>query len=279
MLVRTLTVGTMSLALVLVGEPVGARTQDGKTAKQSPRIVAFGDDEPEAAATTPNVKPVTEAPAPKSPAREVAYGAVVPPAPRVVASNGGRGGPLRRPEGFSALPAAASRLAINSPYGVRHDPLTGAARMHTGVDLSATYGDTVGASMSGTVRFAGRRGGYGNLVVVDHGHGISTYYAHLAAVAVSPGTEVAAGQFLGYVGSTGRSTGPHLHYEVRANGHPLDPATAISFDGERLFVHGREIASVASDDAPALPSAPGGTLIGVDWSGKGGGNKLLVDLD
>jgi murein DD-endopeptidase MepM/ murein hydrolase activator NlpD len=257
MLLRTLTVGTMSLALVLVGEPVGARAQGGKTATQSPRIVAFGDDEPEAAATAPEAKPETEAPAPKSPVRDVAYGAVVPPAPRVVASNGGRGGPLRRPEGFAALPAAASRLAVNSPYGVRHDPLTGAARMHTGVDLGASYGETVGASMSGTVRFAGRRGGYGNLVVVDHGHGISTYYAHLAAIAVSAGTEVAAGQFLGYVGSTGRSTGPHLHYEVRANGHPLDPATAIAFDGKRLFVHGREIASVESDDAPALPSAPG----------------------
>ena len=277
MLRRALTVTTFALVLALVGGPVDARAQSGK--KQSPRIVAFGDDEPEIAPAEPPATPESEPPAPKPAARDIAYGAVVPPPPRVVAAKGGRGGPLRHPESFSASPAAATRLAINSPYGVRHDPFTGAARMHTGVDVSAVYGETVGVSMSGTVRFAGRRGGYGNLVVVDHGHGVSTYYAHLSAVAVSEGTAVSAGELIGYVGSTGRSTGPHLHYEVRANGHPLDPATSIAFDGERLFVHGREIGRSSGDEAPALPSAPGGTLIGVDWAGTGGGTKMLVDLD
>lgn len=255
--------------------------------RQSPRIVAFDGDAPEPAAAPPAraSQPVA---APR-PSRVVAAGRVVPPPPRVEFTPK----PARRPEYgrletpplYAARPASASRLAVNSSYGVRTDPLTGVARMHTGVDLAALAGDSVGASMSGRVAHAGPRGGYGNLVVVDHGNGIATYYAHLSAISVAAGEQVEAGQLLGFIGSTGRATGPHLHYEVRANGHPLDPGTAITFDGTRLFVHGQAIAVRREDEAPALPAAPGGTSIAVDWgAGDGGtptanGKVLLVDFE
>jgi murein DD-endopeptidase MepM/ murein hydrolase activator NlpD len=250
-----------------------------KRPQQSSKLAAFGSD--------PNPSPAESkaAPEPVTPARalRVAYGVVVPAAPRVVAER--RNGRLRQPASFTAQAASATRFAVNSGYGFRTDPLTGAARMHTGVDLAANYGETVGASMSGRVAFAGVRGGYGNLVVVDHGLGIATYYAHLSAVSVVAGEEVAAGQVVGYVGTTGRSTGPHLHYEVRANGYPLNPATNIAVVGDHLYVYGRHLTPRAPDEAPALPPAPGGTTIGLDWSAASGvmtdakGGKISVDLE
>lgn len=239
--------------------PCGAAAQQGRTG--SGKIVAFDDDRPErepaAAPAVPERTPETARPA-------VAYGTVVPPAPHVVVSaRGSRPGGV--PE-FAARPAAATRLAVNSPYGVRSDPLTGIARMHTGVDLHATYGESVGAAMSGKVWFAGTRPGYGNLVVVDHGDGVSTFYAHLSSLAVRAGDELEAGQLLGYVGSTGRSTGPHLHYEVRANGHPVDPSSAIAIENGELHVDGKMLGRAGSWRGPVeLPRAPGGTSIAVDW--------------
>jgi murein DD-endopeptidase MepM/ murein hydrolase activator NlpD len=167
---------------------------------------------------------------------------------------------------FTSRPAAATALTVNSHYGVRYDPLTGLARMHTGIDLKATYGDAVGVSMSGTVLFAGLKGGYGNCVIVDHGNGISTYYAHLSSIAVVIGQPLEAGEYIGQVGSTGRSTGPHLHYEVRANGHPIEPATQIVIDEGALYAAGRKIDTAVDPlSDSALPLAPGGTTIAVQW--------------
>ena len=95
--------------------------------------------------------------------------------------------------------------------------------MHEGIDIAAPSGTSVVASASGTIVVSGWMGGYGNLVVVDHGGGVATAYGHLSGFAAFSGSYVSQGQTIGYVGSTGHSTGPHLHFEVRVGGSPVDP--------------------------------------------------------
>jgi murein DD-endopeptidase MepM/ murein hydrolase activator NlpD len=106
---------------------------------------------------------------------------------------------------------------ITSPFGWRW------GRLHEGIDLGAAYGTPIGAAGAGVVTWAGWEGGYGNLVVIDHGGGIATAYGHQSQIAVSVGQTVARGHVIGYVGSTGHSTGPHLHFEVRVGGQAVDP--------------------------------------------------------
>jgi murein DD-endopeptidase MepM/ murein hydrolase activator NlpD len=125
--------------------------------------------------------------------------------------------------GSAGRPASSAGLAwpvsagITSPFGWRW------GRMHEGIDLGAGYGAPIYASASGTVIACGYTGGYGNLVVIDHGGGLATAYGHQSSIAVGCGQSVSQGQVIGYVGSTGRSTGPHLHFEVRVNGGAVDP--------------------------------------------------------
>jgi murein DD-endopeptidase MepM/ murein hydrolase activator NlpD len=112
---------------------------------------------------------------------------------------------------------------MRSPYGKRTDPFSGEGAFHTGVDISAPSGTAVRSTADGTVIFAGFEGGYGRLVVVDHGAGLRTYYAHLSRFLVHTGQEVRRGEYVGNVGSSGRVTAPHLHYEVRNGGAPVNP--------------------------------------------------------
>jgi murein DD-endopeptidase MepM/ murein hydrolase activator NlpD len=123
-------------------------------------------------------------------------------------------GVLRRPLGGAAL---------SSMFGPRVHPIFGTVRMHNGVDFRGSTGTLIMAAGGGTVVYAGPRGGYGNTVVIDHGGSLATLYAHQSAVYVSVGTTVAPGQVIGAVGSTGFSTGPHLHFEVRLGGTPVNP--------------------------------------------------------
>lgn len=120
------------------------------------------------------------------------------------------------------------RVPVNAPvssrFGYRVHPIFGDTRLHAGIDFSAGTGTPIRASGSGVVVWAGPRGGYGNLVAIDHGNGLATVYAHQSHLAVTVGQRVSTGHVVGYVGSTGFSTGPHLHFETRELGTPADPA-------------------------------------------------------
>jgi murein DD-endopeptidase MepM/ murein hydrolase activator NlpD len=140
---------------------------------------------------------------------------------------------------IKSLPVAAplTNFEVSSPFGVREDPENGRGAFHTGIDLRAPYDTPVYATAPGTVTFAGWRDDYGKIVEIDHGNGIATRYAHLHAFTVSVGQRVAAHQQVGYLGSSGRATGPHVHYEVVVNGEPQDP--------EKFFGLARYVPSMA----------------------------------
>lgn len=117
--------------------------------------------------------------------------------------------------------------AANSSYGYRRDPFTGRAAMHRGLDFPGAMGAPIYATARGTVTFVGRKGGYGNVVEISHGQGLLTRYAHMSRFEARVGDRVEAGSVIGAIGSTGRSTGPHLHFEVRVNGTAVNPRTFL----------------------------------------------------
>jgi murein DD-endopeptidase MepM/ murein hydrolase activator NlpD len=112
---------------------------------------------------------------------------------------------------------------VTSSFGEREDPFNGEGAFHSGIDISAAFGAPVRATADGEVSGASTVSGYGREVVLNHGHGYETLYGHLSAIAVLPGQHVTLGQVIGYVGQSGRATGPHLHYEVRVNDTPVNP--------------------------------------------------------
>ena len=116
-----------------------------------------------------------------------------------------------------------TQFNVSSGFGVRSDPFRGGAAMHAGVDMMGAYGTPIYATADGYVGRAGWTGGYGNLVELEHGKGIETRYGHLSAILVHPGQQVRRGDLIARMGSTGRSTGTHLHYEVRIDGHAVNP--------------------------------------------------------
>lgn len=143
-------------------------------------------------------------------------------------SGGGGGGGTATGTGSFGWPVPSCTY-ITSKFGPRYHPVTGAYQStHTGLDIGASHGATIVASDGGTVTTAGVKGGYGNCVMIDHGNGYYTLYGHMSSIAVSVGQSVSKGDTVGYVGSTGVSTGPHCHFEIRVNGVCTDPAPWFS---------------------------------------------------
>jgi murein DD-endopeptidase MepM/ murein hydrolase activator NlpD len=128
-----------------------------------------------------------------------------------------------RPAGNGVLASPIPSARITSTFGRRFHPIFHEWRMHTGIDFGATSGTPIRAAADGEVVSAGPRGGYGNATIIDHGGSLATLYAHQSAILVRPGQTVKRGQVIGRVGSTGFATGPHLHFEVRVSGTPVDP--------------------------------------------------------
>lgn len=139
--------------------------------------------------------------------------------------------PAAAPTDPTGLVAGAA--SITSGFGARIDPIEGGARFHGGVDVAAKEGTPILAAAPGVVVHAGPRGGYGNAVEVAHADGTTTLYAHASDLSVAVGQRVGAGQILGAVGHTGRSTGDHLHFELRSHGQPVDPRRALQKYGAR----------------------------------------------
>jgi murein DD-endopeptidase MepM/ murein hydrolase activator NlpD len=121
----------------------------------------------------------------------------------------------------------APGAVVTSAFGVRRDPILGVSALHPGIDFRDAVGSNVPATAAGVVTRASRAGGYGNMVEIDHGGGYSTRYAHLSEIDVKVGDKVVRGETIGKSGSTGRSTGPHLHYEVRHNGKAVNPVSFL----------------------------------------------------
>ena len=146
-------------------------------------------------------------------------------------------------QGVIAIPSAqpVERLAFTSNYGVRADPFRGTAAMHAGVDIPGPTGTPIYATADGLIGRAERSGGYGNLVEINHGKGIQTRYGHLSKILVAPFTRVHRGQLIALMGSTGRSTGPHLHYEVRIDGRAVNPIPFLQTADYLLAVQDRAL--------------------------------------
>jgi murein DD-endopeptidase MepM/ murein hydrolase activator NlpD len=153
-------------------------------------------------------------------------------------------------DAMSSLPSfvPAKSYTLTSSYGVRYDPFHGRAAQHAGLDMAGAHGEPIYAAAAGRVVRAERHGAYGNMVDIDHGRGILTRYAHLSSIAVSVGDKVEMGERIAAMGSTGRSTGTHLHYEVRIDGQPVNP---------RPFIESSRYLLAYQQDrmGPDLPSA------------------------
>ena len=164
-----------------------------------------------AAALTPNgIAPALKQPSPGP----LPLAAELPGAPGAVASSGDS---LQVPHG-----------RVSSAFGWRSDPFNGVAKFHDGIDVAQAYGQDVRSAAAGRVAFAGDRGSYGTTIIVEHPGGRQTLYGHLSQTQVQAGDLVDAGQVIGKSGSSGRSTGPHLHFEVLDGGHPVDPAAVVA---------------------------------------------------
>ncbi len=143
-------------------------------------------------------------------------------------------GPSPRPRAGEegGVPGGTWRWPVDGPVtSVFGAPRAHGRRGHTGIDIAAPAGTAVRAARAGRVAFAGRKGSYGRLVVLDHGRGFASWYAHLSRIAVRPGQHVDAGAVIGRVGTSGNATGPHLHFEIRRRGRPLDPLVFLARGG------------------------------------------------
>jgi murein DD-endopeptidase MepM/ murein hydrolase activator NlpD len=189
--------------------------------------------------------------------------AVIPPAPVIVKRSTNAimipvdgAGPVSKASSdskYEERPAVSSSVSVGSVFGYRRDPFTRRAKFHSGVDIKARWGDPVGASQAGIVQFAGWYHGYGNMIIVAHGGGVTTHYAHLSSFDVEAGAHVERGTVIGRAGSTGRATSPHLHYEVRLDGNPLNPFQPLALESSSdYFKQTRPAVDAGRSDSTSL---------------------------
>lgn len=241
------------LPIVLLMSPAVAYAQDGIVRLPQPPPLSSGAQQ---STETKQAKVPTES-------ELIEQGIVVPPAIYVIKKNpelisipvgdaARKDTALKEDSKYTERPA--SNATINSDFGYRRDPFTRRARFHSGLDLKAKWGDSVGASHAGVVQFAGWNNGYGNLIIIDHGGGITTYYAHLSSFELQVGDKVTRGTIVGYAGRTGRATSPHLHYEVRFEGKAVNPLAALTLDPESVFFNKTQSTERAADEKVITPT-------------------------
>jgi murein DD-endopeptidase MepM/ murein hydrolase activator NlpD len=259
---QSLSAKLTALVVFILSSAIVASAQSPQD--RNPNVPTFKKENPvevaAAPATTgseavPQLKPIVPAaPVVVESARPIPTEAqVIPPPPHLVKQAAGTivlPSGVPSDGGYHASGAAiATPLQVNSAFGQRW------GRRHTGIDFQASWGEAVGVSLAGTVVFAGIKHGYGNLVIVDHGNGISTYYAHLSAIYVGVGQALNANQVLGAIGSTGHSTGPHLHYEVRIFGRPINPTSTITSVNGEYYVNGQPFVQESAEPAQVEPTS------------------------
>jgi murein DD-endopeptidase MepM/ murein hydrolase activator NlpD len=154
--------------------------------------------------------------------------------------------------------ASPVNARITSGFGYRRHPILGYRKMHSGIDFGAPYGAPIYAATDGVITYAGRKGGYGNFVQINHGGGLATGYGHMSRIAARPGQRVRQGQIIGYVGSTGLSTGPHLHYELYRNGAAINPLS-VRFT-QRAQLSGSDLTRFRAQLAKLKSIKPGAAL-------------------
>ena len=161
----------------------------------------------------------------------------------------------RLEQGVIAIPSVqpVAKLNFTSNFGIRSDPFRGTAAMHAGVDIPGPTGTPIYATADGVVNHAGRQGGYGNLVEINHGKGIATRYGHLSKILVADNTRVKRGQLIALMGSTGRSTGPHLHYEVRIDGHAVNPVPFLTTADYLMAAQDRAVGQIPVSTSGPVP--------------------------
>ncbi len=184
---------------------------------------------------------------------------------------------------FEASGVGESRGAMSRPvnghmtsgFGYRRHPILGYKKMHSGIDFGAPHGAPIYAATDGVIAYAGRKGGYGNFVQINHGGGLATGYGHMSRIAANAGQRVRAGQIIGYVGSTGLSTGPHLHYELYRGGRVINPLS-VTFT-QRAELSGRDLAQFKAQLARLKSVKPGAALAPVSSHKRSDAPKREID--
>ena len=265
--------GRLTLAILLASFNIGtafAQSQTVQSGSKEParqqstnQIVGATDQNSTEQPTTSKVSEPAVAKQQEPQIESFVDGAVVPPAPVIIKKTTNAimipalGIVSKTESTYETRPSSKSNVSVGSIFGYRRDPFTRRAKFHSGVDIKARWGDPVGASQSGIVTFAGWYHGYGNLIIVSHGGGVATHYAHLSSFDVEIGSRVQRGMIIGRAGSTGRATSPHLHYEVRLDGNALNPFQPITLEATSdYFKQQRPTVDAGRSDSTSIVGQP-----------------------
>jgi murein DD-endopeptidase MepM/ murein hydrolase activator NlpD len=240
--------------VAVTGDAKAAATRDERPRLATPSMTASGSaaDAQAQSVAAPAFELAAVIPAAPTVVKRSANAIEIPadlrPAPKPETAPDARNDSKRVEPKYETRPVI-STAQVGSSFGYRSDPFTGRARFHTGCDIHARWGETVGASLAGVVQYAGWQHGYGNIVILNHGGGVTTHYAHLSSFDVQVGAHVERGQIVGHAGSTGRATSAHLHYELRLDGSPVNPFQPLALDPSSDFFK-QQAATPAKADVP-----------------------------